>query len=206
MAETRARLAELCRDHEIGVELIEQSQDLEQVLDRTLAECERRIDEATPKDRMQRLEGLVRLARLTRSLQFQGARLDDEALDEVDRELRAAQARSQELQQDLADTMEELERGTLRSAAVDAESLAELFESLSKLCHKINNPLTSIMGRAQMMELKIKGTKDDQLAKSVGVIQDSAKRVAGLIQELANLVCQAKKEYVESYDSKSGSR
>jgi len=90
--------------------------------------------------------------------------------------------------------------------AIDPEALATLFGELSRQCHKINNPLTSIMGRAQMMEMKLKRGSDEQLVKSVTVIQESAKRVAGLIQELANLVCQARKEYVETYDSNSGSR
>ena len=89
---------------------------------------------------------------------------------------------------------------------IDAEKLGELFSSLSRLCHQINNPLTSVMGRAQMLQMKVAQGGDEQLAKSTAVIEESAKRVADLIQELANLVCQAKKEFVESYDSKTGSR
>lgn len=89
---------------------------------------------------------------------------------------------------------------------VDAEMLGELFSSLSRLCHQINNPLTSVMGRAQMLNMKVAQGGDEQLAKSATVIEESARRVADLIQELANLVCQGKKQFVESYDSKAGSR
>jgi signal transduction histidine kinase len=204
---------ELCRNHEIGVELIHESRDLGQVLDRTLAECERRIHggAARADDRLRQLEGLVLLARTTRFLQVRGTELDDarsadQALDRVDHELRVAQARSEALQRELENTVSELDHGAPSSPVVDAERLGELFDSVSKLCHKINNPLTSLMGRAQMMEFKVKQGADEQLAKSVGVIQDSAKRVASLIQELANLVCQSRKELVETYDSSNGSR
>lgn len=89
---------------------------------------------------------------------------------------------------------------------IDAEKLGALFTALSRLCHQINNPLTSVMGRAQMLQMKVAQGGDEQLAKSTAVIEESAKRVADLVQELANLVCQAKKEFVESYDSKTGSR
>ena len=106
----------------------------------------------------------------------------------------------------LRDTMDNLEQNSSAPPAIDPEVLGELLNEIAKQCHKINNPLTSIMGRAQMMESKIKQASDPQLAKSVTVIQESAKRVAALIQELANIVCQSRKELVESYDSKSGSR
>jgi signal transduction histidine kinase len=94
--------------------------------------------------------------------------------------------------------------GGLRT--VDAEMLGELFSSLSRLCHQINNPLTSVMGRAQMLTMTVARDGDERLAKSAAVIEESARRVADLVQELANLVCQGKKEFLESYDSKTGSR
>jgi signal transduction histidine kinase len=91
---------------------------------------------------------------------------------------------------------------------VDVEVLGELLSNLARLCHKINNPLTSVMGRAQMMQMKMQkqGDDNDPAKKSVAVIEESAKRVAGLVQEMANLVCQGRKEFVEhcNYDSKAG--
>ena len=38
---------------------------------------------------------------------------------------------------------------------------------------------------------------DSIYGKSVDVIEESAKRVAGLVQELANLICQGRKEFVK---------
>ena len=65
----------------------------------------------------------------------------------------------------------------------------------------------SIMGRAQIMQMKLEAdTADDKTSRSVQVIEESAKRVAALVQELAGLVCQGSKELVTSYDSSKGSR
>jgi signal transduction histidine kinase len=212
MPETRDKLAELCRDHAIGMELIEQSCDLEQVLDRTLAECERRIGGAGAHgdDRLHQLSGLLRLARTTRHLQSQGATLDeahevDRELRRVDREIDDASARTEQLRSRLDAAMTRLEAATA-DPPFDLEALRELFQSLSRLCHKINNPLTSVMGRAQMLQLKVQPGQDEQLARSITVIEESARRVADLVQELAGLVCQGRKEFVESYDSSAGSR
>ena len=102
--------------------------------------------------------------------------------------------------------MAELVRDAGQTAEVDVRALGELFSTLSRLCHKINNPLTSIMGRAQLLQAKVKKSRDDGLGKSVGVIEESSKRVAGLVQELATLVVQGRTEFAESYDSSKGSR
>jgi len=189
VAETRDRLAELCRDHRLGTEMIEQSQDLDQVLGRALTECERLIEAKTPaaKHRLRQLHGLLQLVREASTLQSQGA-----VLDELDQKLESAVGPA---------------HGTQRATVnVDIELLGELFTSVARLCHKINNPLTSIMGRAQMLQMKVKqGDGDEKLGKSVEVIEGSSKRVAALVQELANLVCQGRKEFVEHYDSSKGS-
>ena len=109
-----------------------------------------------------------------------------------------------EPQQHVDDSMADRHGDGLQT--IDAEMLGELFSSLSRLCHHINNPLTSVMGRAQMLQMKVAQGGDEQLAKSAAVIEESARRVADLVQELANLVCQGRKEFVERYDSKTGSR
>lgn len=212
MPETESRFTQFCRDLEI--EPLERVQDLEQALDHTLTECERRLDEGASsldEPALRKLVGLVRLARDSRMLLVPESADDaghaEPAPDPVDRRLREAQEEARRLQRRLDETMQELRGGKSRRE-VDPEQLGELFGSISRLCHKINNPLTSIMGRAQILQLKIKpgGGGDQQLTKSVGVIEESARRVAELIQELANLVCQGRKEFAESYDSSKGSR
>ena len=207
MPEARTDLAQLCREHDITEDLVRQSRDLDQVLDRTLNEFERRIRGAD--SRPEQLLGLVCLARSTRELISRGLSLEDtrrtdRALERVDRQIRDAEARTQTLQKHLETTMAEMVRDAGETAEIDVRALGELFSTLSRLCHKINNPLTSIMGRAQMLQVKVK--QDESLAKSVGVIEESSRRVAGLIQELANLVVQGRKEFAEDYDSNRGSR
>jgi signal transduction histidine kinase len=62
----------------------------------------------------------------------------------------------------------------------------ELFERLGTLAHRINNPLTSLVGRAQILGLK-KGI-DPQIDKAAAVIEESGKRIASLVRELADIV------------------
>ena len=91
-----------------------------------------------------------------------------------------------------------------------------MFDDLLVLCHKINNPLTSVLGRAQILQLKLgQGGESALEAKPVKVIEESAKRVAALVQELANVLCVGRKVFVDKtlprYDStvsndSSGSR
>jgi signal transduction histidine kinase len=69
-------------------------------------------------------------------------------------------------------------------------SLQELFDALTKLCHKINNPLTALMGRAQILQLKA-GT-DPNVSKAAEVIEDSGKRLAALVRELSEVVSSAR--------------
>ncbi len=76
------------------------------------------------------------------------------------------------------------------STAAPATDLEQLFETQARLCHKINNPLTSIMGRAQILQMK--HGSDDRLSKEIQVIEESAKRVAALVREMALIICDAK--------------
>ena len=69
---------------------------------------------------------------------------------------------------------------------------ADAFRSLGKLCHKINNPLTALMGRTQLLRMKA-GT-DQATLKAADVIEDSAQRVANDIRELALLVGRCRDE------------
>ncbi len=206
MAETRSRLAGLCRDQHVGTELIESCESLEQILDRTLAECERRIadDNASVQARLRQIDGLLKLARETNKLQANGSGMDDarQVLLQLERDL-------SKVEQNPTETLPEQNSSSSPpgAAAVDVELLRDLLGALARLCHKINNPLTSIMGRAQIMQMKLEAdTADDKTSRSVQVIEESAKRVAALVQELAGLVCQGSKELVTSYDSSNGSR
>jgi signal transduction histidine kinase len=161
--------------------------------------------------------------RLTRLCRKQGLEIESSedrvALDQVfDRALAACERELADKAASLDDRRERLrdllqlarlarsiEPAPAPAVEVDQTVLNELFQSLSRLCHKINNPLTSIMGRAQMVQLQLRGA-DDKIGKSIDVIEESVKRVAGLVQELANLVCQGRKELVERYDSSRAAR
>jgi nitrogen fixation/metabolism regulation signal transduction histidine kinase len=72
------------------------------------------------------------------------------------------------------------------------EKFAELLKTLGVLSHKINNPLTSLMGRAQI--LRMKQETDPDVRKAAEVIEESAKRIAAYIRELAVVVKDGKEE------------
>ena len=75
------------------------------------------------------------------------------------------------------------------------EKLAEVMKTLAVLSHKINNPLTSLMGRAQILQMK-KGT-DPNVCKAAQVIEESARRIADYIRELAIVVKEGRTEALE---------
>jgi PAS domain S-box-containing protein len=66
------------------------------------------------------------------------------------------------------------------------DKMSELLRTLGVLSHKINNPLTSLMGRAQILQMK-KGL-DPQVRKAADVIDESSRRIASYIRELAQIV------------------
>ncbi len=88
---------------------------------------------------------------------------------------------------------------TLRSREIEErhrmEKLAEILRTLSVLSHKINNPLTALLGRAQI--LKAMAGTDPKVVKASAVIEESAIRIAELIRELATVVKEGRQESVE---------
>lgn len=75
------------------------------------------------------------------------------------------------------------------------EKMHGLMQTIGMLTHQINNPLTSLLGRAQILRMKSKG--DDDVLKAAAVIEDSARRIAGLIQDLSELTKTGDREELE---------
>jgi signal transduction histidine kinase len=65
------------------------------------------------------------------------------------------------------------------------ERMVDVMQAVAVLAHKINNPLTALMGRAQLLKLRI--GDDEKMAKAAGVIEESAIRISELIKELASV-------------------
>ena len=204
MIDTRARLAEAFHDHPDVQRMLASCRDVDELLDRSLAECARWLDcaGAGAEEGRGKLATFVRLARCARELSGSGNGF--EGGQTTARDMAGPQA-PDPAEAGIAGAL--LEPGPARNhVTVDAELLAEVFAALSRLCHKINNPLTSIMGRAQILQIQVPAAGDEKLRKSVQVIEESARRVAALVQELASLLCQGRKEFIERYDSRTGSR
>ena len=69
---------------------------------------------------------------------------------------------------------------------LDAAALVELLRQQSELCHKINNPLTTVMGRAQLLQLK-RGDNPD-VASAAKLIEESSRQVAALVREMSGRI------------------
>ena len=59
-------------------------------------------------------------------------------------------------------------------------------DRVGMICHKINNPLTALLGRAQI--LRMKPTTDPHVKKAAAVIEESARRIADDVRELAGVI------------------
>lgn len=88
---------------------------------------------------------------------------------------------------------------TQRNRAVEErvrlEKLAEVLKTLAVLSHKINNPLTALLGRAQI--LQVRSSNDPGVAKAAAVIEESSLRIAELIRELAQVVKEGRQEALD---------
>jgi signal transduction histidine kinase len=86
----------------------------------------------------------------------------------------------------LDDVLAGLDSGVDAGERRQIEKMQEMLQSLGVLSHKINNPLTSLMGRVQL--LRVRKDTDPKTQKAAEVIEESAQRIADHIRELANLV------------------
>ena len=76
--------------------------------------------------------------------------------------------------------------------SVHLDALYEIFQTLSVLSHKINNPLTALLGRAQI--LRARAQADPQVSRAAQVIEESAGRLADLTRELSQVVRRGMQE------------
>src|SRR5262245_32714873 len=272
-------LAELCRIHEIGLDLIGRSHDVDELLDRVLDEYESQLA-ALPSDALdarrggphpesaRKLRGLVMFAtqaaalkekavvagelkRRAAMLEEANARLDGvlAALSSgvvilgADGKLVTANAASRRLAGTVNDAglARMISRGvpregdgeielpgpgggqrsllvarramsgdpgsevvlmtdvTERNRAVEErvrlEKLAEVLKTLSVLSHKINNPLTALLGRAQMLQAQT--SAEPAVVKAAAVIEEASLRIAELIRELAQVVKEGHQDAID---------
>ncbi len=73
--------------------------------------------------------------------------------------------------------------------------LGELLRTVGALSHKINNPLTALLGRAQILRARQDG--DPVVTKAAKVIEEAALRIADLIRELGAVVKEGGQEALD---------
>jgi signal transduction histidine kinase len=84
--------------------------------------------------------------------------------------------------------LRELEHAIERVLADNAQS----WETLAALSHKINNPLTSLIGRVQL--LRQRAGDDPYVSRAAEVIEESSMRVAEYLREMVAVVKQRRAE------------
>lgn len=293
-------LAELCRIHEIGIDLIERSHDVDDLLDRVLEEYEKRLSDlpadaldtrsGTPRpESQQKLRALVMFATQASALREKAIvaselRRRAGMLEDTNSRLTAALDEAEQARGRLDGVLAALSSGvmirgadgtflranaaarglvgedddpaltrliasgvpqdgeaeidlptasggrrtllvarramakapgsevilvtdvTQRNHAVEErvrlEKLAEVLKTLSVLSHKINNPLTALLGRAQILQVQ-KGN-DPGVVKAAAVIEESSLRIAELIRELAQVVKDGRQDALDELLDMSG--
>jgi len=83
------------------------------------------------------------------------------------------------------------EKGELEQKAQLASRLASIGEMASGIAHEINNPLTGVIGYAQLLSKK---ELPEDIREGLGIINDGAQRVAGIIKRLLTFARQYKLE------------
>jgi PAS domain-containing protein len=76
------------------------------------------------------------------------------------------------------------------------ERLDAMFHTLGALGHKINNTLTALLGRAQILEMQKRD--DPAVAKPAHVIVESATRIADLVREMTKVLKEGRQEALDA--------
>jgi signal transduction histidine kinase len=75
------------------------------------------------------------------------------------------------------------------------DKMDAMLETVGMLTHQINNPLTSILGRAQI--LRLKGKDNPDVMKAARIVEDSARRISDMISHLSKLAEGGDREELE---------
>jgi nitrogen-specific signal transduction histidine kinase len=76
------------------------------------------------------------------------------------------------------------------------EKLAAVMHTLRVLNHEINNPLTALLGRTQLLRMN---QTDPKVVKAAAVIEESADRIADLMKKLARVVQEGREEAIDDF-------
>ena len=86
------------------------------------------------------------------------------------------------------------EKKQLEEKRVQLEKESAVIELAGAAAHEINQPLTSIIARADLLMMNL--TKDDPVYRAVKVIFDDAKRIALLVQQIGKITKYKTKSYI----------
>ncbi|MCP3980473.1 MAG: hypothetical protein GY716_14320 [bacterium] len=84
--------------------------------------------------------------------------------------------------------VEETEEATGSLGSIPIDEVRDLCAEVGQLCHKINNPLTSVMGRIQMMRLT--EDPDEKTGRALDKMEESSQQIASLVRKLGRRVAE----------------
>ena len=108
-----------------------------------------------------------------------------------------------QLQNKLKEKNKKLERtiaelNETQNKLIQKERLAAIGEVAVTVNHEINNPLTSIIGLAEVLELAFETGKKEKVKKGLTGILKEAKRIKKVTQKLANVSESKSVSYLNS--------
>ena len=183
MSDAKKNLTELCRAHELGPDLIEQSGDPGHLLDGVLESCEQLVAAKNPEaDKgLSRLRSLILVAREARTLEERSAteaelKQLERQLERMGAELREAEARSAAMETRIHEILEQLEADgllALDSEGVDAvdQVQAALLADLLDQTHGVVKVPCDLQGAAAV------GHRLGQLSEGYLAVRDEDRRV-----------------------------
>lgn len=116
----------------------------------------------------------------------------EKQLETKNREMRLRNEQITRLNLELEGTINALKES--QKSLVKSERIAAITQTSVAANHEINNPLFAILGQAQLMLLEFEG-KDEDIARRLRTIEESALRIACVTKKLANLADPMVKEY-----------
>ncbi len=97
--------------------------------------------------------------------------------------------------QTLQSTLDELKKA--QEQLVEKERLAAIGEIVVTVNHEINNPLSAIIGLAEILELMVESGDKDKIRESVKAILKGANRIKKVTVRLTQISSSESEEYIE---------
>ena len=184
------QIEDLAGIYDIGLEMIDECADSEKLISLILDEYERRFNEmpgtpivpiSTNKRsgwETKKIKALIMFA--TQAVMIKNKSILINELKKKNKTLKKAIAEQKELEQKL----------------VESERLKAILEVVGTLNHEINNPLTVILGRTQLLWRR-EDISDTKIKSGLKEIHNEADRIREVVKKLSMIIKPVSKKYID---------